>query len=154
MAMVWRPSFLLMVILLGAASGPVIADDAANRAVIADGVAFVCAAIGDEQKLASQARELGLTIEQWQVYRCSAAARKAGLTDDELSAALSRLGGRQPRGKPPVESPPEPSPRGAAATPALPAAPAVPPQMNRLTPPPAEISLCRGHMTRDGCQPK
>jgi hypothetical protein len=60
------------------------AESVIDKAAVADDVAYFCAAIGDEQKVASQALDLGMTVQQWQAWRCAAEAAKAGVDGDEL----------------------------------------------------------------------
>jgi|SRR5215469_6307049 len=129
------------------------AESVIDEAAVADDVAYFCAAIGDEQKVASQALDLGMTVQQWQAWRCAAEAAKAGVDGDELSAALSRLGVRLGRTKPNQDAlKPELAPNVAQPTPMTAPAAQAP---RAVVPRPREIPLgCAGRITRDGCQPK
>jgi len=124
-----------------------------DRAAVADALAYFCAAIGDEQKVASQAQDLGMTIQQWQVWRCAAEAAKVGVGGDELSAALSRLGTRLGRTKP-NQNAVKPELAPSVATPAPTGTAAQGPQQ-RAVAGPGEVPLgCAGRITQNGCQPK
>jgi hypothetical protein len=136
-----------------ALSGVAGAESGVDKAAVADAVAYYCAAIGDEQRVASQARDLGMTIQQWQAWRCAYEAAKAGVGRDELSAALSRLGARLGRTKP-NQDPGKPEPAPSVAPPAL-AAPPAAQAPQRAVARPVETPLgCAGRVTRDGCQPR